>query len=139
MSDRLSDDSFFNSIETIFCRNNFTVQRTGQFLTFERKTTKDKNLRYQIILELLNSLSQGKIYIDSKLPKMLICRINYFKQLFFSIILGILITFIFSIIKGHFFILLLEIGVPIVVILMIIGILKGNYQIDKIINEAIEN
>lgn len=131
------NNSSFNLLEDQLIRNNFIVSNKGQILIFEKKTAKDKNPKGQIMQELFHALTKGKLYIDPAHNDILICKINYYKQLFLSIIIGLIVSFIFSIMLGNFLILTFKIGLPIVLFFIIFGVVNGTFEIRKIVNESL--
>jgi hypothetical protein len=129
----MNNDSLYDSIETLFCQNNFLVARKGKYLTFEKKSSNDYNPKLQILVDLLRSFPQGTIYYDNDSAKILICKINYIKQLVLSAILGLLASFIFAFMQGDLLMLILKVGLPITVLLLIIGILIGNFRVKELV------
>ena len=139
ISKRVNNDTLFDSIETLFCQNNFLVTRKDKYLTFEKKSSNDYNPKLQILVDLFRSFPQGKIYYDNDSAKILICKINYIKQLILSAILGLLVSFIFAFMQGDLLLLILKVGLPITVLLFIIGILFGNSQVKELLVRAIND
>ncbi|MCL4483276.1 MAG: hypothetical protein M1445_11840 [Bacteroidetes bacterium] len=139
ISKRMNNDNLYDSIETLFIKNNFLVARKDKYLTFKKKSSNDYNPKLQILVDLFRSFPQGKIYYDNDSAKILICKINYIKQLVLSAILGLLVSFIFAFMQGDLWMLMLKVGLPITVLLFIIGILIGNSQVKKLLERAIND
>ena len=133
----IDSDEVLYSIETLLTDSNFKVSRNNNKLNFERLTSKKGAQKFQILTELFKSLPTGEVYIATDLQKELICKINYFKHLSISLILGLLISVLFSLYSENFIRLFLWIGLPFTIIYTIIGILKGNSQIEKLLRKAI--
>ncbi len=138
LPDGIDNESLFNSIETVFKQNNFKIGRRNDKLVFERMTSKRGAYKFQILVELFKAFSQGTIYIDSESKKELICKIDYFKQLIISLILGLIICAIFSIYTGNFLTLFIRVGLPFTIIYLAIGIMIGNSQVDELLRKAIK-
>lgn len=138
LPDGIDNENIFNSIETVFNQNNFKVDRHGGKLFFERMTSKRGADKFQILVELFKAFTQGTIYINSDSQKELICRINYFKQLSISLILGLIICFILSIHTGNFLTSFLRVGLPFAIIYLVIGIITGNSLVDELLRKAIK-
>jgi hypothetical protein len=138
LPDGIDNESLFNSIETVFNQNNFKVDRSNDKLVFERMTSKRGADKFQILVELFKAFTQGTIYIDSDSQKELICKIDYFKQLIISLILGLIICAIFSMYTGNFLTLFLRMGLPFTIIYLAIGIMSGNSQVDELLKKAIK-
>jgi hypothetical protein len=138
LPDSVDNESLLNSIETVFNQNNFKVDRSNDKFIFERMTSKRGADKFQILAELFKAFTQGTIYIDSVSQKELICKINYFKQLIISLVLGLLICAIFSLYTGNFLTLFLRVGLPFTIIYLAIGIMTGNSQVDELLKKAIK-
>jgi hypothetical protein len=138
LPDSIDNESIFNSIETIFCQNNFTVVRNNDKLVFERMTSKRGANKFQILIELFKAFTQGTIYIDSISQKELICKIYYFKQLIVSLVLGLIICSIFSLYTGNFLTPFLRFGLPFTIIYLAIGIMIGNSMVNELLRKAIK-
>lgn len=94
--------------------------------------------KFQILVELFKAFTRGTIYIGGESNRELICKINYLKQLIVSMILGLIISAIFSMITGNLLTTLLWMCIPITIICMAIGIMTGNSQIEELLRNAIE-
>lgn len=132
----VGNESLISSIESLFIQNNFKVDRNGDKLTFERITSKKTN-KIQVIVELFIAMTIGTIYFDNVSQKELICKIYYFKQLAVSLVVGIVISLIFTLYTGSFWSLLLKLGLPITLVLFVAGIMEGNSQVEKLLRKAI--
>ena len=135
--DSIDNESLFNSIETVFNQNNFKVGRKNNEFVFERMTSNRGANKFQILIELFKAFTQGTIYVDSISQKELICKINYFKQLIISLVLGLIICSIFSLYTGDFLTPFLRVGLPFTIIYLAIGILNGNSQVEELLRKAI--
>ena len=91
------------------------------------------------MVDLFRSYPQGKIYYDNDSNKILICKIIYIKQLVLSAIIGLLVCFIFAFMHGDFLMLILKVGLPITILLLIIGILIGNFQVEGLLKQALND
>lgn len=131
-------ETLFSSIELLFTQNNFKVDRNGDKLTFERKTSKKAVNGLQLIFELFKVLTVGTIYFDTVSQKELICKIYYFKQLVFSLVVGIVISLIFTLYTGSFLTLFIKLGLPITLVFVAVGIMTGNSQVEKLLRKAIK-
>jgi hypothetical protein len=138
LPDSIDNESLFNSIETVFNQNNFKVGRSNDKLVFERMTSKRGADKFQILVELFKAFTQGTIYIDSVSQKELVCKINYFKHLIISSILGLIICTISSMYTGNFLTPFLRVGLPFTIIFLAIGIMTGNSQVDELLRKAIK-
>jgi len=134
----IDTETLFSSIELLFTQNNFKVDRNGDKLTFERKTSRKADKGLQLIFELFKALTIGTIYFDTVSQKELICKIYYFKQLVFSLVVGIVISLIFSLYTGSFLTLFIKLGLPITLVFVVIGIMTGNSQVEKLLRKAIK-
>jgi hypothetical protein len=130
-------ESIYNSIESAFFQNNFKVERKDDQLTFERFTSKGGS-KFQIISELIDGFTKGRITIDNVTPGVLTCKIDYLKQLIVSFIVGLLTAFVFSIFRGGDWIFILKVGLPIMLIFLLLGIGSGNSQVEDILRKAIK-
>ena len=136
--DSIDNESLFNSIETVFNQNNFKVGRKNDKFVFERMTSNRGADKFQILIELFKAFTQGTIYVDSISQKELICKINYFKQLIISLVLGLIICSIFSLYTGDFLTPFLRVGLPFTIIYLAIGIINGNSQVEELLRKAIK-
>ena len=136
--DSIDNESLFNSIETVFNQNNFKVGRKNNKFVFERMTSNRGANKFQILIELFKAFTQGTIYVDSISQKELICKINYFKQLIISLVLGLIICSIFSLYTGNFLTPFLRVGLPFTIIYLAIGIRNGNSQVEELLRKAIK-
>ena len=135
--DSIDNESLFNSIETVFNQNNFKVGRKNNKFVFERMTSNRGADKFQILIELFKAFTQGTIYVDSISQKELICKINYFKQLIISLVLGLIIGSIFSLYTGDFLTPFLRVGLPFTIIYLAIGIINGNSLVEELLRKAI--
>lgn len=138
LPDNIDCEALFNSVETVFNQNNFRIVRNNNKLVFERMTSKRGADKFQILVELFKAFTRGTIYIGGESNRELICKINYLKQLIVSMILGLIISAIFSMITGDLLTTLLWMCIPITIICMAIGIMTGNSQIEELLRNAIE-
>lgn len=136
--DGADTESLFSSIETLFLQNNFKVGRNGDKLTFERMTSKTAVARSQLIFELFKAFTTGTIYIDDHSQKELICRIYYFKQMIISLVVGIIVSLIFTLYTGSFFTLFLKLGLPITLVFFVVGIMRGNSMVKELLKKAVK-
>ena len=134
----IDNETLLSSIELLFIQNNFKVVRNGDKLTFERITSKKADKKLQVIFELFKALTIGTIYFDNVSQKKLICKIYYFKQLVISLIVGIVICLIFTLYTGNFLILFLKLGLPITLVFVVVGIMTGNSQVEKLLRKVIK-
>lgn len=131
-------ESLFKTIEKVFNQENFIIGRENEILIFEKKTSVKGDKKFQILIELSKGLTQGTIYVDSLSRKELICKINYSKQGVISLVLGLLISAIFSLYTEHFLTPFLRLGLPFAIAFLIVGIMKGNSQVKELLKKAIE-
>lgn len=130
------NESIYNSIESVFNRSKFKVERDGSQLTFERLTPQNSS-KFQLIAELMEGFTKGRISIDNHVPTTLICKIVYYKQLIVSLILGLLVTFIFSMYTENFWMLFIQLGTPVTLVFLVIGILSGNARVEDLLKKAL--
>jgi len=136
--DSADTESLFSSIEKLFLQNNFKVGRNGDKLTFERMTSKTADKRFQVIFELFKAFTIGTIYVDNHSQKELICKIYYFKQLIISLVVGTLISLIFTLYTGSFLTLFFKLGLPITLVFFVVGIMTGNSLVVDLLKKAIK-
>lgn len=129
-------ENLYDSIESAFNQNHYKVERIGGQLTFERLTTQNRG-KFQLIVELYEGFTKGRIYIDHRVPGTLICKIEYYKQLVVSLILGLLVTFVFSTYTGSFWVLLFKLGFPVALLFLVIGIRSGNSMVENLLKKAL--
>lgn len=130
------NESLFSSIESTFNQSNFKVERKDDYLIFERLTPQNIS-KLQLIVELIGGFTKGKITIDNHVPATLTCKIVYYKQLVVSLILGLVLTFIFSMYTENFWALFLKLGIPASLLFLVIGILSGNDQVEDLLKKAL--
>ena len=136
ISDNIDKEGLYDSIESVFNKNHFKVERKDSQLTFERVTPQTTN-KFQLIAELYEGFTQGRIYIDNQVPVTLICKIVYSKQLIVSLIVGLMVTIIFSMYTGSFWKLFFQLGLPVTLLFLVMGILSGNSRINDLLRKVV--
>lgn len=139
ISRRVNKDTLLDSIETLFCRNNFSVTRKDKYLTFEKKSSHDFNPKIQLLVDLFRAFPKGQIGYDKDAAEMLVCKISHTKQFVLSAMLGLLVSFIFAFMQGDLWMSLLKIGLPLTALLLAVGIFVGNFRVKKLIGRAINS
>lgn len=125
-----------DSLESEFIQNQFIVNKQNNTIWFERKMLHDKAPSYQMLHEIFRSFVVGSIQIYPS-TNTLICKTNYYKHLAISALLGVLTSFIFSVMLGGWASLIFKIGLPITLLCFIAGIFSGNAHVESLLKKVL--
>lgn len=133
----LTADDLLSLLELELNQSRYGTERTGDRLLFKRKVSPVAS-RFQILTELLRSLTTGQIYLDENSPGQVICRISYFKHVVVCWLLGGTIGVLFSWLNGFYWLDVLKIANPIILLSVSVGVLNGNARLKRLVSQALE-
>ncbi|MGD9930521.1 MAG: hypothetical protein AB7U05_10920 [Mangrovibacterium sp.] len=134
----LTADDLLSLLELELNQSRYGTERTGDRLLFKRKVSPVAS-RFQILTELFRSLTSGQIYLDDDSPGQIICRVSYLKHIVVCWLFGGTIGVLFSWLNGFYWLDVLKIANPIILLSVSVGVLNGNARLKRLVSQALEN